>query len=409
MSEPRQPSLQRFWTPSLRKLIVVGIFVGFGEYSAVAALADVAKYFGHVASTTSVASVVGLSGSVLGLGLAIFRLSSLAALPLTALADRWGRQRTLQYVVLIGLLCTVVAAGSPNYWFFVGCFAIGRPFLSAALSLLQVIAVEISTAAHRIRHLAFVAAGSGAGAGLAAVLHGVIRGGADFRWLFLLALGPLLVTTRVVRGLPQHRSDEREMRLGRVPVRHRRTLGLVATLTGLVAAIAGTANGFIFVYGESLLRVAPSHLALIVTASGVAGVLGLWVSHFIAKRWGRRRTIVLAISGTAVAACVAYSGGYDRFVAGYLCGVAMGGLLTPALNAIGVELFPKTVRATAAGWIVVATVIGAMAGLVVFGTLVDAGTAASAFRRAALWTFLPVVPLSFVVYALPESAHFEVD
>ena len=405
------PSDEARWSSSLRKLIVVGLFVGFGEYGAVAALADVAKHFGHVAATTSVASVVGLSGSVLGIGLAIFRLSSLAALPLTALADHWGRERTLRLVVLIGLTCTVIAAGSPNYWFFVGCFAVGRPFLSAALSLLQVIAVELSTARQRIRHLALVAAGSGAGAGLAAVLHGVVRGGANFRWLFLLALAPLLLTSRVIRGLPQRPVAASDARLGRVPRSHRRTLVLVATITGLVAAISGTANGFIFVYGESILHLTPSRLVVIVTLSGLTGLLGLWVSHFIAKRWGRRITIVAAIAGTAIAASLAYSGGVGRFVAGYLFGVAMGGLLTPALNAIGVELFPSSIRATAAGWVVVATVLGATAGLVLFGTLTGAAgvSAVVAFRHAALWTFLPVAPLSLVIFWLPESSTVELD
>jgi len=406
----QHPTTTVSWSLLLRKLIVVGIFVGFGEYSAVAALADVAKHFGHVTSTSSVASVVGLSGSVLGVGLAIFRLSSLGALPLAALADRWGRRRTLHLTVVVGLVCTVVAAMSPGYWYFVLCFAIGRPFLSAALSLLQVIAVEVSSAAQRIRALAFVAAGSGAGAGLAVVLHGVVRGGENFRWLFALALVPLLLTPRAVRGLPQQPVTG-EMRLGRVPRDHRRTLVLVAVLTGLVAAISGTANGFIFVYGESLLHIRPSHLVVIVAISGGAGILGLFASHFIAKHWGRRLTVVVAIAGTAIAASLAYSGGYDRFVVGYLCGVAMGGLLTPALNALGVELFPQAVRATAAGWIVVATVVGATAGLVLFGSLVDGNHAVAsvAFRHAALWTFLPVAPLSLVVFLLPESSALELD
>jgi len=396
------------WAALLRKLIVVGIFVGFGEYGAVAALADVAKHFGHVTSTTSVASVVGLSGSVLGIGLAIFRLSSLGALPLAALADRWGRRNTLHLTVMVGLLCTVIATASPGYWYFVLCFAIGRPFLSAALSLLQVIAVEVSSAAQRIRALTLVAAGSGAGAGLAIVIHGVVRGGENFRWLFAAALLPLLLTSRVVRDLPQQVIDS-DVRLGRVPREHHRALVHVALLTGLVAVISGTANGFIFVYGESILHVRPSHLAVIVALSGGTGIVGLFASQFIAKRWGRRITVVVAISGTALAASLAYSGGYDRFVVGYLCGVAMGGFLTPPLNALGVELFPRHVRATAAGWIVVATVIGATTGLVLFGSLID-GThtlAIIAFRHAALWTFLPVAPLSLVVFLLPESSELE--
>ena len=53
------------------RLFAIALFIGFGEYAAVAALADVARHFGHTGDTASIASVIGLSGSVLGVGLAV--------------------------------------------------------------------------------------------------------------------------------------------------------------------------------------------------------------------------------------------------------------------------------------------------------------------------------------------------
>ncbi len=162
-------------------MFLAALFASFAQFGAVASLNDVAHHFGHVSPSGSLRGVVGLSGSMLGIGLGVLRLASLAALPLASLADRWGRTRVLRRAMLIGLLATAAASLSPSYWFFVLCFALARPLLSAASALVQVITVEFSTSAQRIHRLAIMAAGAGIGAGLSAILHGIIRGPGSFR------------------------------------------------------------------------------------------------------------------------------------------------------------------------------------------------------------------------------------
>src|ERR1019366_7374549 len=174
-------------------LALLALFAGFAQFGAVASLADVAKHFGHVTNSTSLASQVGLSGSVLGLGLAVLRVASLGALPLASLADRLGRIRLARQTLWLGLAITAAAALSPNYWIFVACFALGRPLLSTASTLLQVMTVELSSTAKRVGRLAFVAAGGGAGAGVSGVFDGAIRSSGSFRWLFALAIVPVVV------------------------------------------------------------------------------------------------------------------------------------------------------------------------------------------------------------------------
>ena len=393
------------------RLFAIALFIGFGEYAAVAALADVARHFGHTGDTASIASVIGLSGSVLGVGLAVLRLSSLGALPLTSLADRRGRRWVLTRVLVIGLGATALATLSPSYWWFVVCFAFGRPFLAAGLALVQVVTVELASATVRIRRLALVAAGSGAGAGVATVLHGVIRGGQNFRWLFALACFPLIVGPWLLRDLPEQVAVRHHTRLGVVPRAERGRLVIVAVIVGAVAVIAGPANGFVFVYGESILHIRPVHLALLVSISAVMGLLGLWLCHHVSRRAGRREIVAVGVVGTGLAATVAYSGGLHHFVLGYLLGVLMGGFLTPALNALGVELLSAPTRATAGGWIVVATVIGATGGLLVFGLIADGaqGPAVDALRAAGAWTFLPVLPLVALLARLPRETDYELD
>jgi len=61
-------------------LFLATLAAGFAEFGATTSLNDVARHFGHFTQSNTIQSVVGLSGSALGLGLAAYRLSSLAAL-----------------------------------------------------------------------------------------------------------------------------------------------------------------------------------------------------------------------------------------------------------------------------------------------------------------------------------------
>jgi len=392
-------------------LAVLALFAGFAQFGAVASLADVAKHFGHVTDSTSLASQVGLSGSVLGLGLAALRVASLGALPLASLADHWGRTRLVRQTLWLGLAITAAAALSPTYWFFVACFALGRPLLSTASTLLQVMTVELSSTAHRVGRLALVAAGAGAGAGLSAILHGAIRSEGSFRWLFALAILPVVGVGALLRVVPEPRSHDTTLlaRVGAVPQIYRGQLWRVATVVAVLGMIGGPANGFVFVYGESVLHISPSKVALMVATAAVTGLGGLLLSRWLAQRWGRRSTVALGLVASGLTATLAYGGGKVAFVAGYLLGVAAGGLVTPVITALGTEIFPHHVRATAAGWLVVAGVVGATAGLGLFGWVGDAvhSSGSDALRWPAIITFIPMLWTAGLLRALPESAGVE--
>ena len=95
-------------------LAVAAFASGLGQFGVVAAaLGDVARGFGQVTRGAVLADQAGLSGTELGIGLAIMRLASLGGLPVTALADRFGRRMMLLVTVGAGLAMTVVAAASP--------------------------------------------------------------------------------------------------------------------------------------------------------------------------------------------------------------------------------------------------------------------------------------------------------
>lgn len=394
-------------------LATLALFAGFAQFGAVASLADVAKHFGHVSTSTSLASQVGLSGSVLGLGLAVLRIASLGALPLASLADRLGRIRLARQTLWLGLAITAAAALSPNYWIFVACFALGRPLLSTASTLLQVMTVELSRTASRVGRLAVVSAGAGAGAGLSAILHGAIRSSGSFRWLFALAIVPVVAVGALLRLVPEPATRDSTLlaRIGAVSREYRGSLWRVALVVGVLGMIGGPANGFVFVYGESILRISPFKVAFMVTCAAVTGLVGLLLSRWLAERWGRRNTAAAGLLASGLSATLAYAGGTTLFVVGYLLGVGAGGLVTPVITAIGTEIFPHHVRATAAGWLVVASVVGATLGLALFGAVGDAlhTSGSAALRWPALITFIPMLWTAALLRALPDSSKHELD
>ncbi len=404
--------VRRNWQPVTISLFLVALVAGFAPFGAVASLDKVAGYFGHHSSTKTLQSVVGLSGSQLGIGLAILRFASLGALPLASLADRWGRVSMVRRTLLVGLFITACAALSPSYWFFVACFALARPLLTSTSTLVSVITVELSSTRSRIDRLVIVSAGAGVGAGLAAIISGLIKGPDSFRYLFAIALIPMLFLRPLLRPIPEpeYRGASGTMaRLGVVPRGLRARVAIVGVIIFLVGVISGPAGGFTFVYGESVLKISPIVVSLVVALSALTGLAGLVLSRYCAIALGRRGTIIIGTIATAVMAAIAYGGGKVAFVVGYMGGVAAGGLLAPALAAISTELFPHSTRATAAGWIVVAGVVGAIVGLLVFGLVGDSVhvTGAGSLRPAALITFLPLLPLLALLYKLPESSKME--
>src|SRR5205807_7923648 len=157
--------LRRWNDRAVAGVAVAAFASGFGQFGVVAALGDVARGFGQVNQGATLADQAGLSGTDLGVGLAIMRLASLGALPVTGLADRFGRRMLLLVTAGAGLALTALAAASPGYWWFVAFFAAGRPLLSATNALAQVTAAEQTASRDRARAVALIAAGYGAGAG----------------------------------------------------------------------------------------------------------------------------------------------------------------------------------------------------------------------------------------------------
>ena len=381
---------------------------GFGQFGVVAALGDVAKGFGQASTGTTLIAQAGLSGTALGIGLAIMRLASLGALPVIGLADRFGRRRMLLATVGIGLAMTALAAASPTYWWFVAIFACGRPVLAATNGLAQVTAAEQTASRDRAKAVALIAAGYGTGAGVIAIVHSLAASTLGFRGVFALALVPLALLPLLSRWIEEPdrftvatAGPERPVPvLDAVARPFRRRLAVIVVLGFAVSVITGPANSFVFLFAQNDLHLRGIVIAGMVATAGLAGLVGLLAGRWLADRAGRRATGMLAMTAMALFAVLAYSGSAAGLLGGYILEVFAGAVFAPAIGALTVELFPTAVRASVGGWFLAASALGAVAGLLEFGALAGSG---QRFEVAGVVTFLPVMLAVALFRLLPET------
>jgi MFS family permease len=418
-SAARRVRLHGWRHPAILAVGATTVATGFAQFGATTALGDVARAFGETGDGTSVVARVGLSGTTLGIGLAIVRLASLASLPLAAMADGVGRRRTLLTCMTGGLAVTALAALSPGYWWFVALFALGRPLLTATNAVAVVVAAEETETRDRAKAVGLMTAGYGIGAGLTALVRGVAGDGLGFRGLFALALVPLAATPLLARRLEEpdryqrlraaadpELAAARPAVLGRVRPDLRPRLWLLAVLAFSIAFVTGPINTFLFVYAENALGMSRSTTAVMVLVAGPVGLAGLLVGRLAADRLGRRVTAAGTQALVALAGMLTYSGSRGAVAAGYLAAILAASAYAPAFGSLGAELFPTSVRATASGWLAAAGVLGAVAGLVAFGLLTDA---LDSFATAAVLVCAPVV-VSCVLFArLPETRGLELE
>jgi MFS family permease len=408
LDRPRQLRLHGWSDRAVIGVALAALAAGFGQFGLVAALGDVARDFGQHVHGASIADQVGLSGTELGVGLAIIRLASLGSLPFIGAADRVGRRTMLLGTLTLGLAMTVASALSPGYWWFVAIFACGRPLLSATNALAQVAAAEQTGTRGRASAVALTAAGYGVGAGLIAIIDSLASGSLGFRGMFALAVVPLALVPLLRRWIEEPdrftvesgRQDHPLPVLGPVGPRFRRRLAVVALLGAAISVITGPANSFVFLYAQNVLHQPGYVTAAMVVGAGLAGLGGLLVGRWLADHMGRRPTGALAMVGLAGFGTLAYAGSRPALVVGYIMGVLAGSIIAPPLGSLLAELFPTSVRASVAGWWVAAGVIGAGVGLVAFGAVADAG---DRFGRAAVLTFLPAALAAGLFWLVPET------
>jgi MFS family permease len=112
------------------------------------------------------------------------------------------------------------------------------------------------------------------------------------------------------------------------------------------------------------------------------------------------------MAGTGVRSRGPTAGPTSRLAVGYLLAITSSSAFAPPTGALGAELVPTRIRATLAGWITFAGVLGAVVGIAGFGVLADAtGGFDSAARTIGIVTALSAI--GFLL--LPETRGVELE
>jgi MFS family permease len=390
---------------------ILSIASGLAAFGVTAVIGDVAELFGEVTDGDGLAAQIGLPVTTLGIALSAIRLASLGSLPAAVLADRYGRRTLLLTVAALGLGLTSLAALAPSFWVFVALVTLARPALSTVNVLAGVIAAEESTARDRAGAVALIAAAYGIGAGIVSVGRGLLPGEPSFRVVMAFSLIPLVLLPVLARRIREpaiaraHHAEAGGLP-GTVPRRFAGDVALLALLTGGIALATGPGFTYLFVYGEGVLGSTPLFISVLVLAAGPAGLIGLLLGRAGADRLGRRVTGGVAMGLTGLAVAYGYAGTPRELAVGYLAAIMASSAFAPASGALAAELIPTKVRATVAGWMTVAGVIGAVTGLTSFGVLADL---TGGFASAARTLGIVVAVLAIGFRWLPETRGRELE
>jgi len=409
---PRSWSTLASWiTPSLASAAIIAAASGMGQFAITAVIGDVAAAFGTPGAGSDLSAQLGVQATTLGIALAVIRLASLGSLPGAALADHLGRRRVLLVALTVGLVLTGASALAGSFWAWVALVALARPWLSTINAVGGVVAAEEVSSRYRSWAIGLIAASYGLGSGIISIGRSLLPPG--FRPVMLATLVPLLALPWLWRTLAEppvaeraHVDDGLRSLPGRVPTPLVPDLLRLVLVTFGIAVATGPGFTYVFVYGESILDLSRATMAGVVLAAGPVGLVGLLLGRWLADTTGRRPAIALGLVGSAAGFAGTYSGAVPLMFAGYLVGVLAGGALGPGLGALGAEAFPTRVRATVAGWLAAAGVVGAVVGLAAFGALADATGGFGG--AAALLALVPIAAL-LALRGLPETRGWELE
>ncbi|MEX2324248.1 MAG: MFS transporter [Nitriliruptoraceae bacterium] len=389
---------------------VLSVAAGIAQFSVTAVIGDVAQAFGEVSDGDDLASQIGLPTTTVGIALSLIRLASLASMPAASLADRYGRRNVLLWLAALGLTVTSLAAAAPAFWWYVALAALARPAMSTVNALAGVVAAEESRATDRSAAIALIAVAYGLGSGLIAFVRGVLPGEPSFRVVTAFAVIPLLLLPLLAAKIrePAIAREHQVARLipGAIPRLYVGRVITLGVLTGTAALATGPGFTFLFVYGERIIGVTPLYLSTLVLLAGPAGLVGILLGRAGADRLGRRITAAVAMTTTGIAVAVGYAGSASGLTIGYLVAIAGSSGFAAPMGALAAELVPTEIRATVAGWMTFAAVIGAVGGLIGVGVL---GDITGTFGTPTVVISIVVAITSLAFAMLPETRGWELD
>lgn len=318
---------------------------------------------------------LGLSEGGMFTVLAVTRVLSLAGLGFAVVADRKGRR--IPFLVAFALLpaANLLTALLPGVFSFAITQGVTRIAVIGVASIGIVILAEELTPGMRALGLGIYAVAFQMGTGFGLILLPIAEASPDaWRALFAISGVGLLFVPLLVRFLRESRAYVQYER--RVKFRDALRAGLgrhfwpLAGVAFFIAAFSSPAFDFALERLIDDLGWDAGTARFLILVFGGLGATGLIVGGRFADVAGRRPVTI-----TALLLGMAGGVGFYSVTTGWLLAPAIllasfgASMLTPSFAAHRSELFPTRVRATAAGWVTNAGILGTIAGFA-FGALV---------------------------------------
>lgn len=332
----------------------------------------------------------------------ILTIGALGALPLSALADHYGRRR----LIALGVLGFSVANFASAFAGSIAELAVLRVvavcFEVLVASVATALIVEEAPAGHRGEAVSLLAILSGTGLLFAIVAYPILA--PHWRWLFE-ASGLGVVAAPVIWLLLPEGKVWQGVRVTGSTARllwsqpWRRRVAILAATTVLVSIVLEPAGLLYTVFASSVLHFSPAGISWLIFASGAVALVSYLVGGFLTDRFGRRIPGVVLTAAYSMFAGLGFVTGAVGFVAGNILWSAFASASTPVIGAWSGELYPTRARATAESVGAIAGAIGGIVGLQAVGLL----SAGIGLGRAIAIAGAAGLVGAFLLVLLPET------
>src|SRR5258706_3773180 len=237
-------------------------------------------------------------GSVLAIG-------TLGALPLAALADRYGRRRLIAIGVAGFSLANFASGLAPSLEALAVLRLIAVCFEALVGGVATALIVEEAPAARRGQAVSVLALLAGLGTGITVIGYPLLA--PHWRWLFLAGGLGVLVAPAIWFRLPEGRtwlgvqvSGSALRLLLRPPWRHR--VLVIAAMTALLAVLLEPAGLLFTVYASDSLHLSPVSISVLIAVSGVAGATSYLAGGYLTDRFRRPAPAIVLPLATPLSA-----------------------------------------------------------------------------------------------------------
>jgi MFS family permease len=357
------------------------------------------------------------SDSRISLLLAITRIGALLALPVTVLADRRGRRRSILIGVTGSSIACAISAVAPNLLVFTSAQVLQRGLLITTATVAGIAVIEQSPERARAYSASMLALAGGFGFSLAVVVLPLADLG-NWGWRLPFALGActIFLSPSIARHLAETtryttlstHADVVRGRLRDVITRHRRRfvlLGAAAFLTSLFNAPSSQLMNQYLLDDRGFSNTGVALFRTVTTA--VPGLIGIVLGGRLAEARGRRPVAAIALAISTASQMVFFLMGGPVIWVMSAISVLTAGAGGIALGTLDAELFPTEVRGTSNALLTIVGVIGSATGFGIVAALVD--PLGGLGRAIALTGIGSVIAAIAIVPRLPESAAQDLD